>query len=43
MLTQSIIPSSKVIRKFAEKEDIDKVVAENFDMYWNFMVSIPSL
>lgn len=28
----------RFIRKFAEKEDIDGVVAEKFDMYWNFMV-----
>ena len=28
----------RLVRKFAEKQDIDQMCAENFDMYMNFMV-----
>lgn len=29
----------RLIRKFAEKEDIDSICEEKFDIYMNFMVS----
>jgi hypothetical protein len=28
----------RYIRKFAEKQDVDEICAEQFDLYMNFMV-----
>lgn len=34
----------RLVRKFAEKQDIDALCAENFDIYMNFMVrDLPTL
>lgn len=35
--------TKRYVRKFAEKEDIDAMCAENFEIYMNFMVCYQTL